>query len=38
MDHESWFGWIVFDGVQKDGHPPPRINAKNIITHANVWS
>jgi hypothetical protein len=38
MDHEFRSSLVVFDGVQEDGHPPPRVNATNIITHANPIS
>jgi len=38
MDHEFRSSLVVFDGVQKDGHPPPRVNVTNIITHANPIS
>jgi hypothetical protein len=36
MDHEFQSGLVVFDRVRKDGQPPPRVNAINIITHANT--
>jgi hypothetical protein len=35
MDHEFRSSLTIFDEV---GHPPPMVNATNIITHANTWS
>jgi hypothetical protein len=36
MDYEFQSNLTIFDGVQEDGHPPPRVNATNIIAHANI--
>jgi len=36
MDHEFQSSLGMFDRVQEDGHLPPRVDATNIITHANI--
>jgi hypothetical protein len=38
MDHEFQSSLGIFDGVREDGHLPPRVNAINIIIHANIRS
>jgi hypothetical protein len=38
MDHEFWVDLAMFDGFQKDGHPPLKVNAIDIIKHAKIWS